>query len=70
MIVLVLAIYAAVMLLDFRQTWKAKNKALKWSCLILYAAGAVILCLYTLNITVPSPSGPITNLVSSYFSLK
>jgi hypothetical protein len=69
-VVIVLSVYAAYLLMDFRQDAKSKNPRIIWPCLILFCLGAVTQILYELKVSVPSPAGPITAFVSSLFSLK
>jgi hypothetical protein len=67
---IVLAVYAAYLLIGFRPAARPKDPRAVWPCLILFGIGIIIQSLYELKVSVPSPAAPIYAFVSSLFNLK
>jgi hypothetical protein len=69
--VIVLLLFAAVIVFDFvpqaKQGAAKKDKAVY---LAIIAVSFIVLLLYSFNITVPSPTGPIQSIVKSLFNVK
>ena len=67
---IVLVVYAAYLLFDFRMVAKAKNNKHIWPWLVLFVIGAAVQVMYELKISVPSPTQPIAAIISGLFILK
>ncbi len=66
-LVIVVALYAAVIVLDFLPSRGADARGVRGLYLVLTAVSFAVLVLFALGIQVPSPSEPIREAVTAIF---
>ena len=66
---IVVILYAVIVPIDFRLTFKSGGKKEKLVYFGLLAVSLFVLLLYSLGIPVPSPSVPITRVIDSIFHI-
>ena len=69
MLLLVGATYAAYLAFDFIKVARSKRHWQIWPWLVIFALAAVLQVLNELHVAVPSPTTPITNLISGLLGL-
>jgi uncharacterized membrane protein len=67
---IVTALYAAVIVFDFRRHVMKKPKGEKALYLMLMAVSFSVMMLYALGVTVPSPAKPIGQAVEALFHVQ
>ncbi len=67
---IVIALYAAVLALDYRPRLKGRPKGEKALYLALMAVGFSVMLLYALDVKVPSPAKPIEQAVEALFHVR
>lgn len=63
-------LFISIFFFDYLPILKAKDKKTSWVYGALFVSSFVVLALMAVNITVPSPSGPIKFFFSSLLKLK
>lgn len=70
MILLVIAVYAALVALDVRRDRRSGKPWIVWPCLALFGLGFAIQALHELHAEIPSPAGPISEFITGAFGLR
>ncbi|MGX8709863.1 hypothetical protein [Clostridium sp. KNHs216] len=64
---IVIGLYLVIILIDFVPVVKNGEKKITWIYSILLTVSFCVLILYTFDIVLPGPSGPIRQIVESFY---
>ncbi|MGX8700974.1 hypothetical protein [Caproiciproducens sp.] len=64
---IVIALYLIIVLTDFIPVAKSGEKKITWIYSILLTVSFCVLILYTFDVVLPGPSGPIRQIVETFY---
>lgn len=63
-------LFVSIFIFDYLPILKANDKKTSWVYGVLFVSSFIVLALLAINVTVPSPSGPIKFFITSVLKLK